>query len=310
MSLAKAGDDFLIKWIGGIFEILSRRSVPTWKKITNELTREQTSQLLYSEVALVLRLPIVHVSDSSLRAYIVNRIIQIHRDREKFWDTVAERLSKELNRQLSQDDEPPKPVPLNVGLGPDAAERVVAGVIDLEYYLDHIREDIRLLPSGLVVKEPSMFERWNRLSAEAEFRQQVSLPITILANIVAFRVVLLPPHNLLLGLTISVVSALLLLTLDRMSSSRAREAGLQLLEALDLRLVDSAVLQEIRSGIVRFERRFSDRSWDPESGSWNYNRRIYRDDDVMNRDDLAARRDAGGGPEVDDPRFNSDGPAD
>jgi hypothetical protein len=59
----------------------------------------------------------------------------------------------------------------------DQLGRLLREVILVDGAIEDLRHDLTLLPDRLVGKEPEIYERWDRLRAEAEFRISVALPL-------------------------------------------------------------------------------------------------------------------------------------
>ena len=110
-------------------------------------------------------------------------------------------------------------------------------LILVEGTIEELRHDLLLLPARLVGKEPEIYERWDRLRAEAEFRISVALPLLALALVLAIR--LHPVFVLLILLSGYLVQ-------EGLAKSRA--ATSQLAESLRAGRVSSPVLDRVRTG--------------------------------------------------------------
>ena len=107
----------------------------------------------------------------------------------------------------------------------------------VEGTIEELRQDLLLLPARLVGKEPEIYERWDRLRAESEFRISVALPLFVLALVLAIRL-----HP---------IFALLVLPsgyLVQEGLAKSRAATSQLAESLRAGRVSSPVLDRVRSG--------------------------------------------------------------
>jgi hypothetical protein len=101
-------------------------------------------------------------------------------------------------------------------------------LIRAEEHLISLRDDLRRVPARLVGKEQEIYERWDRLRAESEFRLSIALPLLILSIVLAVR---FSPISLLL-----VIPTIYLL----------RE-GLESLTAADIQLAESIRAERITS---------------------------------------------------------------
>ena len=131
-------------------------------------------------------------------------------------------------------------------------EHILAGTMSKNYYLESLREDLRLLPSRLVSKEPAIYERWNRIDAEAEFRSEIIIPIAALFGILSYRLGTEPGVHLFVAFLCSALGGVIITILSQLSRQRTREARRQLLDAMDIGLIESPTLREIDDGVVRF----------------------------------------------------------
>jgi hypothetical protein len=191
---------------------------------------------------------------SDLTGYVANKVVQRLGDNDEFWNSTNSRLAdfmyggvppsrrRRLRRGFFK---------LPVGNSEARTSRIVARMIDREYYTAAIRDDLRLLPSRLVSNETAVYERWNRINAEAEFREGLLLPVAALAGVVAYRIGTVEPGDLSGVFFVSLVAAGLVWTLSYLSAEKFRESRVQLLEALDVGLAQSRFLDEISTGDLR-----------------------------------------------------------
>jgi hypothetical protein len=60
-------------------------------------------------------------------------------------------------------------------------------LIRTEAHLVSLRDDLRRVPARLVGKEQEIYERWDRLRAESEFRLSIALPLLVLSIVLSAR---------------------------------------------------------------------------------------------------------------------------
>lgn len=114
---------------------------------------------------------------------------------------------------------------------------VLREAIVVEGTIEELRQDLLLLPARLVGKESEIYERWDRLRAESEFRISVALPLLALALVLATRL-----HS---------IFALLILPcgyLVQEGLGKSRAATSQLAESLRAGRVSSPVLERVKTG--------------------------------------------------------------
>jgi hypothetical protein len=113
--------------------------------------------------------------------------------------------------------------------------------INVRYYANALNQDLRLVPARLVGQEQEIYERWDRLRAESEFRLSIAPPLIAIAAILANRLDSL-------WLLLIVPSGYLLFQ----GFAREDAAAVQLAESIRAGRVASAVLEEVRTGELRW----------------------------------------------------------
>lgn len=188
-------------------------------------------------------------SSGSLMGYVVDKIVRQHGDDPHFWRS----MNEGLRSRMKATDTAGVFYTLPVGGSKGTTARIVGWLIDRDYYVAGLREDLRLMPGRLVSTEAALYERWSRIDAEAEFRKDILLPIAALSGVIAYQVAVEVPGGILLSLAISISGGLLSTLLSRLSGDRFREARVQLLEGLDIGVVESQLVDEIKGGVVRLK---------------------------------------------------------
>jgi hypothetical protein len=117
-------------------------------------------------------------------------------------------------------------------------------VIDTMAMAKSLEEDLPLIPARLVGKEPEIYERWDRLQAEAEFRFSIVPPLLALILLLANR----------LGFSY-LLAILPCLYLQYEGFRKQREATAQLAESLRAGRAPSPVLDRLRTGEPQWSRR-------------------------------------------------------
>ena len=98
--------------------------------------------------------------------------VPLNKDEEK-----EKILQTEVRNEFSRD--------LNMGFT-QVAQRLVQSVVNIRRHGRDILNELKLVPERIVGDKPATYERWDRLSAEAEFRQAVVPPlIAVLAALVS-----------------------------------------------------------------------------------------------------------------------------
>jgi hypothetical protein len=114
---------------------------------------------------------------------------------------------------------------------------LLLSLIRTEEHLVSLRDDLRRVPARLVGKEQEIYERWDRLRAESEFRLSIALPLLILSIVLAVRSSLV---NLLLIIPITY------LFYEGIESQTA--ADIQLAESMRAERITSPPLARLKSG--------------------------------------------------------------
>jgi hypothetical protein len=110
-------------------------------------------------------------------------------------------------------------------------------LIRTEEHLVSLRDDLRRVPARLVGKEQEIYERWDRLRAESEFRLSIGLPLLILSIVLAVR---FSPLSLLLIIPTTY------LLYEGVESRTA--ADIQLAESIRAERIASPPLARVKSG--------------------------------------------------------------
>jgi hypothetical protein len=89
---------------------------------------------------------------------------------------------------------------LSEDLAPGAdeyAEALVSSVADVNRHARDLLDELKLVPERIVGDKPATYERWDRLSAEGEFRQGIVPPLIAIIAVLMVRGVLNWPSGLL-----------------------------------------------------------------------------------------------------------------
>jgi hypothetical protein len=121
---------------------------------------------------------------------------------------------------------------------------IIEAVVDAEAYDSRLQADLRTFPESLVQLSPSVYERWDRLQSEGEFRRSMSPPLVTLA--ISWSLV---------GLISPVLGGCLLLGSivlfgDGLRKGRAAES--QLLTALESGVIESKLMDDLTKGQIQF----------------------------------------------------------
>jgi hypothetical protein len=119
-------------------------------------------------------------------------------------------------------------------------------LVRAEELLFSLSDDLRRVPARLVGKEQEIYERWDRLNAESEFRLSIAMPLLILSIVLAVRS---SPVSLLLIIPITY------LIYEGIESRTA--ADIQLAESIRAERITSPPLARLKSGepLWRFPQR-------------------------------------------------------
>jgi hypothetical protein len=174
----------------------------------------------------------------------------------RFWSgdlATAKALEEAMKREASLDDpvvsETTEEVLANAARRDNELRTVLYFTINLRYYADSLNENLYLIPARLVGKEQEIYERWDRLRAESEFRLSIAPPLAAMAIILANR---LNP----LWLLLIVPSAYLTFQ----GFAREEAATAQLAESIRAGRVASAVLEDIRTAELHWSETNGDRA--------------------------------------------------
>jgi len=174
------------------------------------------------------------LSPASLRH--ISEVLLGYKLDESFWNVLAEREEKEPDRASSFQDERERIIRI-FEQNRSQLGSMLRDLIVIEGAIEELREDLVLIPARLVGKEPEVYERWDRLRAEAEFRLSVALPLFALVLILATR---LHPSLALLVLPCGY------LVYEGLEKSRVATA--QLAESLRAGRVNSPALERLDTG--------------------------------------------------------------
>lgn len=150
----------------------------------------------------------------------------------------AELLKQELDEARDE----------TVGVDPDEWEEIdtLPGK-GVERPLD---EDIRLMALGLQAGHPQIFDSYDRLSSEAEFRRAVAIPLSLLVSSIAVSTFSFPSTPALLGIGLSLV---LVVSLHRMAFQKRQLANDHILQALIGGYVKSPTLEAYQAHVERLQ---------------------------------------------------------
>lgn len=107
-----------------------------------------------------------------LEKIIVDRIRRAYTDVPEFKVAFKERLSPD---QVE-------------GIGIAPLPQLVTRVMDIRHHVNDLAEDFRNVPARLLGKEPDVWNSWDRLRSEAEFRTAISTAVFTLSVALAVRV--------------------------------------------------------------------------------------------------------------------------
>jgi hypothetical protein len=119
----------------------------------------------------------------------------------------------------------------------DASERIVKTVVDVDRHARDIAEELGLTPERLVGDEPAMYEQWDRLRAESEFRQAIVPPLFAIIAALFSREVLTWPFGLF-----SIVPPLVILV---QGIGKENKADSQLIQALEAGVIPAAPIERL-----------------------------------------------------------------
>lgn len=125
-----------------------------------------------------------------------------------------------------------------------AATVLVKSVVDVDSHAYDVLDELKLVPERIVGDKPATYERWDRLSSEAEFRQAVVPPLIATIGVMFARGVLDIPYGLI------VFVAPLVILLQGIRKEFAGQA--QLMQAIEAGVVRSASLQSLKASDLRW----------------------------------------------------------
>jgi hypothetical protein len=118
-----------------------------------------------------------------------------------------------------------------------AAEILVQSLVDVDRHAQNIVDELKLVPERIVGDKPATYERWDRLSAEGEFRQAVVPPLVAIIASLFSRGVLHWPSGLLL-----ILPPLVILL---QGIGKENEAQGQLIQTLEAGVVTAPVIDRL-----------------------------------------------------------------
>jgi hypothetical protein len=119
----------------------------------------------------------------------------------------------------------------------DTSQRIVKTVVNVDRHTAEIHEELQLTPERLVGDKPVMYEQWDRLRAESEFRQAIVPPLFAIIAALFSRGVLSSP----LGL-IFLVPPLVILA---QGIRKENAADSQLIQALEAGVIPAASIERL-----------------------------------------------------------------
>lgn len=121
--------------------------------------------------------------------------------------------------------------------------------LDRQFYLARYKSELRELPSRLISSHPPIYERWDRLDSEAEFRYGVAFPVGTLVVVVGSSL-----SEIVGSIWIAVgsvaLAAFVFSLLLFAGSMKQREADTQLVQAVTSGLVTTPVMDEAANGTI------------------------------------------------------------
>jgi hypothetical protein len=126
----------------------------------------------------------------------------------------------------------------------DSLQQVAAGalvrcVVQVEHHARDIIDELHLIPERMVGDKP-IYERWDRLRAEGEFRQAVVPPIVATIAVLVARGVFSWPYGLVLGVVPLVIQ------IQGIGKEHAAQA--QLLQTLEADVIQADSIERLRTG--------------------------------------------------------------
>jgi hypothetical protein len=118
-----------------------------------------------------------------------------------------------------------------------SAEVLVRVVVDIDRHAVDLLNELNLVPERIIGDNPATYERWDRLSAEAEFRQAIVPPLFALMAVLVVRGTL----SLWFGLLLAALPLIMLTQgIDKEHAAKA-----QLLQTLEADIVQVVPLQRL-----------------------------------------------------------------
>jgi hypothetical protein len=200
-----------------------------------------------------------------LAGKVSSRILTDPDYRNTFMEKLEERSIRRLVRRMNgfgvykyqilmdnaSEDEEAKVVELRKMLVEDlqegsqaAAVALFASEVDVYEHLRRIDDDLELVPEQIVGDKPATYERWDRLIAEAEFRQAVVPPLfAILAALMARAV---------LGWPLWVLAAAIPLVIYYQGVLKGNAAEAQLIQTVEANVVQLPALERLSPADLRW----------------------------------------------------------
>jgi len=138
-----------------------------------------------------------------------------------------------------------------------AAERIVKTVVDVDRHAVEINGELMLAPERLVGDKPAMYEQWDRLRAESEFRQAVVPPLFAIIATLFSRGVLSRPLGLFF-----IVPPLVILA---QGIRKENAADGQLIQALEAGVIPATPIERLTTTDLYWFSSTRGHEWDNQS---------------------------------------------
>jgi hypothetical protein len=127
-----------------------------------------------------------------------------------------------------------------------AAEVLIEVLVDIDRHAREVRDELALVPERLVGDKPATYERWDRLRAESEFRQAITLPLYAIVYALVVRGVLSWPSVLLFIVPPTVILM--------QGIGKENEADRQLIQVLEANVTTTASMDRLMTRDLYFIR--------------------------------------------------------
>jgi hypothetical protein len=126
------------------------------------------------------------------------------------------------------------------------AEALVRSVVDVHRHARTVLEELKLVPERIVSDKPATYERWDRLSAEGEFRQAIVPPLIAIIAVLMIRGMLDWPS--------AVALAVIPLVILYQGIGKEYAAQAQLMQTIEANVIQIAPLERLTTDDLYWNR--------------------------------------------------------